>query len=602
MFCLGCFGCRSQQRPAQRDQDSKESTPESHELQTLQPLPAPKEPLPEVTIDMGRTKPSPPEPSPAPEVSEPLPTPPPPPRPLQEIRTPSPLPETQKPEPPCLPPLRRFSRPAGARIQRQASVCLSWYEVEPDAPQCSHWSLDRRRQPEVDTSPRRLSVPTTAKLLPVESPSEGWKEVPSPILHESSSTETPGFLEKGLEKMARRLLKSRSLEEEPSPPPVLYNDTGSKEDVREEALSSPCLSESDQSEDAETVRMQYRQLWELRATFEEEEETDSRAFGQDSSSQQSLPHSDHVVVVEEHVETPPASEDEKQQCGFNTSLDSEPADEGAPKGPPGRLLGLPTSGEVRRHNYKILLARRLQRRTESSADNSFDSMETDCSSTDASRTEGVTTSSFDSTTDNTDGGESQAHHRLQQMKADSGYRSMESTNGNKPPKLSRKHVGFPEGDPAEPSTSTTRRSALKKRRQFEGRQPSSDDSAAATSTDAVPELPEASYYDVRGKISVFHRFFRSSRRSRGTSKRILIRDYSIDPKTDALFKEFSRQDPVLESETGGSSPRLSSSKLLSPQLSIEEEEGSDESHSAMEDDWRAEGPCCDAPIVRLPPD
>lgn len=556
---------------------------------------------------MGRTEPSPREPSPTLQVSQPA------------SRSPSPA--SQKP---LSSPPRRLSRPAAARIQRQASVCLSWYEVEPDAPQCSHWSLDRRRQQEADTSPRRLSVPTTAKLLPVESPSEGWKEVPSPILHESSSTEAPGFLERGLEKMARRLLKSRSLEEEPTPPPVMYNDTGSKEDVRDEdePLSSPGLSESDQSEDAETVRMQYRQLWELRATFEEEEETDSRTFGQDTASQQSLPLSEHVVVVEEHVETPPASEDEKQQqqqCGFSTSLESEPAEEGVPKGASGQLLGLPTAGEVRRHNYKILLARRLQRRTESSADNSFDSMETDCSSTDASRTEGVTTSSFDSTTDNTDGGESQAHHRLQQMKADSGYRSMESTNGNKPPKLSRKHVGFPEGEPGEPSTSTTRRSALKKRRQFEGvcRQISDDDSAAAaaaaaagatpsSSTDAVAELPEASYYDVRGKISVFHRFFRSSRRSRGTSKRILIRDYSIDPKTDALFKEFSRQDPVLESETGGvpggGSPRLSTSKLLSPQLSIEEEEGSDESHSAMEDDWRSEGPCCDAPIVRLPND
>ncbi|CAN8004340.1 unnamed protein product [Ixodes hexagonus] len=476
----------------------------------------------------------------------------------------------------------RARRSCTGRIQRQASVCLPWDEE----PQCSHWDTCFQQ--------RRLSVP--ARLVPPRDLSgEGWCEVPSP-LRESASTEAPGLLEQGLDRMARRLLlKSRSLEEEGTPA-VLYNDIGSRETVHheEDSLSSPGLSpESDDgenSEDPETVRMQYRQLWELRATFEEEETTDCV---------EDLSSGSHGVAARLCNDE---DDDDRPPGGFSTSLESEAADD------PARTLNL--SSDVRRQNYKVLLARRLHRKTESSADNSFDSMETDCSSTDASRTEGgVTTSSFDSTTDNTDGDGQLGHQsRLQQMKADSGYRSMESTNGNKPAKLSRKNVlAGQEGG------STRRSSALRKRRQLEGAhgQASSDDGASASAAAGTPadvsESPsdqqESSYYDVHGKMSVFHRFFRSSRRSSrsSSSKRILLRDYSIDYRSDQLFRKFSSQDPVEDSTQDASStasPRLSTTRLLSPQLSIEEEGGSDA--SAMDDDWKA--PCREAPVSTLPTD
>ncbi|CAN8010141.1 unnamed protein product [Ixodes pacificus] len=468
----------------------------------------------------------------------------------------------------------RARRSCTGRIQRQASVCLPWDEE----PQCSHWTTCPQ--------PRRLSVP--ARLVPRDLSGEGWCEVPSP-LRESASTEAPGILEQGLDRMAR-LLKSRSLEEEGTPA-VLYNDIGSKENVHheEDSLSSPGLSpesdDDDNSEDPETVRMQYRQLWELRATFEEEETTDCV---------EDLSSGSHGVASRFCNDE---EEDDRPPCGFSTSQESEATDD------PARALNL--SSDVRRQNYKVLLARRLHRKTESSADNSFDSMETDCSSTDASRTEGgVTTSSFDSTTDNTDGDGQMGHQsRLQQMKADSGYRSMESTNGNK---LSRKNVlAGQEGG------SSRRSSALRKRRQLEGAQgqASSDDGASASAAAGAPtdepssEQPESSYYDVHGKMSVFHRFFRSSRRSSrsSSSKRILLRDYSIDYRSDQLFRKFSSQDPVEDTAQDTSlaaSPRLSSTRLLSPQLSIEEEEGSDA--SAMDDDWKA--PCCEAPVASLPTD
>lgn len=79
-----------------------------------------------------------------------------------------------------------------------------------------------------------------------------------------------------------------------------------------------------------------------------------------------------------------------------------------------------------------------------SAENSFDSVDTECSSTtDLSRPEALTTS-FDSTTDCPTDSTSDTHsHRLQQMKADSGYRSLEANNG-RPPKLSKKQIHFME--------------------------------------------------------------------------------------------------------------------------------------------------------------
>ncbi|KAH9366614.1 hypothetical protein HPB48_016213 [Haemaphysalis longicornis] len=505
---------------------------------------------------------------------------------------------------------------SAGRIQRQASVCIPWYEEDQwyQEPQCSHWP----------TPPlRRLSVP--ARLEPPPSPvascslsprrdlsGEGWSEVPA-SLRESASTENPGLLEQSLDRMARRLLlKSRSLEEEPT--------TGGLRGLLQRHRSKEAVDYEDDDpseEDAETVRMQYRQLWQLRATFEEEETT--------TDCFEELTTEARCDVVEGEEEDRRLLQ-QHRQTGFSTSQESEAAEE------PARSGGGQTSQLAERGAPEEL--------KKGSADNSFDSMETDCSSTDASRTEGgVTTSSFDSTTDNTDGGggggtgaDGQGHPH------DSGYKSMESSNGNKPAKLSRKHVPLQELHAASTGSAlSSRKTALRKRRQLEGgllqmrarSEEAPSTSSAAMAGPTAAEAAEALQYsslssepmgslqqEAQGKVSVFQRFFRSTRRTSSarsssersaSSKRLLMRDFSVDPKTDALFREFSRRDPAYDSPRSGSSgqgasPRLSSSKLLSPQLSIEEEEGSEDSHSAMEDDWKPQGPCCDVPIARLPAD
>ncbi|XP_022235269.1 uncharacterized protein LOC111083217 [Limulus polyphemus] len=569
---------------------------------------------------------------------------------------------------------------------------------------------------------------------------EGWKEVPT-SLHKADSTES-GILEHKLELYQKENLKTFLSRSDISTPEqerietykIRYNDTGSKEDVREEKIviftpESEEIEESKSIEDEyEFQRQQYRDLWELRATFEEEEElqdilqidedddlrdicclddydkdekvlSSSEVCDEDEEKCPTLTDKEKTVKAEQDYESYCHTEDEEpqdeHQCvkeNGNTQCNKEyeecdlAEDERSPrateKSPEldlatsqatsfesyadlvytddgctspvdcqtritNNVLELP-SYESRRHSYKNLLARRLQRRYASdptqpvatSTDNSLDSMEG--SSTDASR---HTTSMDSTTTDNTDSTGDGQSHKLQQMKADSGYKSMSVDGNGKPPKLSRKQIqpaidedtitvldcildkGSPDvngiPDIKEPNKSLetaseeqlTRKietskehlftyhrdsfnwdrkkikSAFRKRRQYlKSRHDSQTLSEGALQwrSDSFSDSQSISdsRQDLREKSSMFHRFFRSNRLR---FDRFLMRDYSVDEKSDSLFREFARSDPIYEvvssrflhghlrmyqhysRDQNNTSPRMSR-KVLSPQLSIEEEE------------------------------
>ncbi|XP_076355801.1 uncharacterized protein LOC143249578 isoform X3 [Tachypleus tridentatus] len=628
---------------------------------------------------------------------------------------------------------------------------------------------------------------------------EGWKEVPTP-LREVRSTEN-GILEQKLElyqeenrkKMLSHSNISSPEQESTETYRIRYNDTGSKEDVREETIIlSSSESEEMEEEEEEIVdeeydfeRQQYRELWELRAAFEEEEDiqdilqidddddlSDICHLGaydkEDESLKVSEVHDEDgekctSVIETEQIRSPESQEDklscetegkesqEKDKCvteGENhdsTAVKEEckndrndliEGEQRATERPPdvdpvllqARLLDSNvgsvysnarcdpsreslvkitnnllhvSSYESRRHSYQNLLARRLERRYASdpvqpvtnSTDNSLDSMETEGSSTDISRTEGYTTSMDSTTTDNTDSTGDGQSHMLQQMKADSGYKSMSVDGNGKPPKLSRKQIqlaidedtvtvhdsilhkdslsvnGVPEikepmkslGSSLEEQVkrkvvsnkerllscnrgSTTWgesdrkkiKSAFKKRRQYVKSRHDPEalsDGALQWHIGSFSDFQSVSdnRENVREKSSVFHRFFRSNRLH---FDRFLMRDYSVDEKSDTLFREFARSDPVYEMDynvssrflhghfrtyhhysysrdQNNTSPRMSR-KALSPQLSIEEEsfESDEERHSADED-WHCRtealsrnqpqvAHAAGIPVIRLP--
>ncbi|PRD38884.1 UNVERIFIED_CONTAM: hypothetical protein NCL1_02707 [Trichonephila clavipes] len=486
-----------------------------------------------------------------------------------------------------------------------------------------HYS--RQQVWELATQGATLLKDKSQSSLDVVAGAEGWTEDPSHI-QQAASTEA-GLLEKSLEEHQlehlQTLLKRYSPVDEEDVQiwsKVRYNDTGSREDIREEVIemiSGESSDDSNSSVESELLKQQSRQLWELRATLEDEEDklSDTQEADDDPPDENppELPDilASHATSFESTAEV--SCDDPGYECDESD------------------YLQLP-SHELRRHCYKSLLSKRLQKRAPG-GESSFDSWES--SSTD--RTEGATTS-FESTTDNTDStGEGQTN-RLQQMKADSGYKSMES-NG-KAPRLCRKQLQFTlEGDsvdqmmtmedtfdegtevlfktPEVQVTDTIKtktsietskvvsfegvtiegeglpqselpvqhkkkyKSALKKHCTESDIQWSEQPPELKLSTDQLTVEP-------RGKTSVFQRFFRSGRLRFEHMQQ--FRDYSIDEKSDALFREFTRHDsegdyyrtrgPRLHGHmrlhhrslpsTESSSPHLPR-KLLSPQISIEEE-------------------------------
>ena len=225
---------------------------------------------------------------------------------------------------------------------------------------------------------------------------------------------------------------------------VRYNDTGSFEEVNEEHMHILDVVSSiedvtmEDDDDTETLNgaQKYRELWNLRATFEEEEDFSDTIRMEDLTSpdEQSPEEQEQATTSElttsfESNTDPVAEQDEGHD-------QAEGECEGNHCPPPcqrrkssSTLLIPQLSYESKRQNYRGILTRRGKKieMPKATNDNSFDSIETDGEvSEDTSRHE-VTTTSFESNTDNTDStSEAQNPRKLQEMRGDSGYKSLET--------------------------------------------------------------------------------------------------------------------------------------------------------------------------------
>ncbi len=366
---------------------------------------------------------------------------------------------------------------------------------------------------------------------------------------------------------------------------VRYNDTGSFEEVNEDHVQF--IGEididvaMDSSDDTETLNgaSKYRELWSLRATLEEDEDFSD------------------TIRMEDYSSPDDQSPEEREiSASVTTSFESntEPVDvvsgsrgrKASMHGSPVKLASanlLHPNYESRRQTYRNILSKRLKHiEAPASTDNSFDSietMDTDGEVSDTSRHE-VTTTSFESTTDNTDSTGENNTHRLQMMKGDSGYKSLETQQTlppNTPPRerSDKKQIQFhldpdqgvsadltpsPE-DPAQyrqspsgASTESPSRSGSQKKTTFERRNGKtaskkrreySRERQVGLETDSKSDQFSGDSFDegqTPGKFSLFTRFFKSYHEKRAP----VARDYSIDEKTNAIYHEFMRYDPIFD--------------------------------------------------------
>ncbi|XP_063429350.1 uncharacterized protein LOC134712096 isoform X2 [Mytilus trossulus] len=354
---------------------------------------------------------------------------------------------------------------------------------------------------------------------------------------------------------------------------VRYNDTGSIEQLNEDQLERLELDKFDidichlsESDDTDTLNgsRKYRELWNLRATFEEEEECSDTIRMEDMTSPDQSPECEvKDSDFESHSGSP------KRQK--NETCESE---DGCEK------LQPQNCESKQKQSYKEILSNRLKQSEQSgSRDNSFDSIETcetDENVSDLSRNEPTT--SFDSTTDNTDSTNETQSSRLLQMKADSGYKSLEIQHPPPPNGAVKRNHSAGEVEPyyiyddafrrfslssqeAGPSgeqylsrgTFFDRRNgktASKKRREYSRdrqivqiyesiNEPESDSKSDQPSGDSFEENK------MPNKKSIFSRFFKSYRDNKDCPLSG-NRDFSIDEKTNTIFQEFLRYDPQLE--------------------------------------------------------
>ena len=377
---------------------------------------------------------------------------------------------------------------------------------------------------------------------------------------------------------------------------VSYNDTGSLEQLNEEQveylndldLDSVMLGDSDETETLNGTQ-KYRELWNLRATLEEEDECSDTIRMEDMTSPEESPDREPCTTsFESNAEAP-------SDAGVSDQRDSGIQWESSIKASAKHLLH--PNYENRRQNYKSILTRRLQKAgPNTSTENSFDSVETDGDISDTSRYE-VTTTSFESTTDNTDSTTESQTSRLRQMKTDSGYKSLETQQSakegaegerdispgtyqaekqiqkalQKSPQKSPEHVE--EAGPSDSPKLLFKRcgnashferrngkTASKKRRAYsrERQMVRVYESINEPETDSKSELPSGDSFEdntVPNKISVFARFFKFH--SREYRERYLTRDYSIDEKTNKIFNDFIRHDSLDPTKCGvRRSPKL----------------------------------------------
>ena len=394
-------------------------------------------------------------------------------------------------------------------------------------------------------------------------------------------------------------------------PKVRYNDTGSVEEVNED--HQPVLLDEivvddmnfDES-DSDTVNgaHKYRQLWDLRATLEEEENFSDtvRMDDRDMTSPDEQSTEEREVVTTSHTTSFESNTEPVSKTEPSRSDQEDSSDETVIRRSADDSTGLqPPRSENRRQTYRSILTKRLKRieAPTASTENSFDSvetMETDGDISDTSRQD-MTTTSFESTTDNTDSTGEGNSHRLQQMRGDSGYKSLEaqqSSSGGPLGKPLKKQIHFvldhetstereghrlsPTPSPEDPSNQSTGHSELfppgdnlsakrsvksskthferrngktasKKRREYRSErqviqvyesvnEPETDSrSDHGPSGDSFDESPR--------KLSLFSRFLKSHSKESKRSPPI-IRDFSMDEQTNALFNEFVRYDPTMD--------------------------------------------------------
>ncbi|CAL1526947.1 unnamed protein product, partial [Lymnaea stagnalis] len=389
---------------------------------------------------------------------------------------------------------------------------------------------------------------------------------------------------------------------------VRYNDTGSLEQLNEgEYGAGPDPDDLTMVEDkkdqnhsegtedsAETINgnRKYRALWRLRATLEEEEECSDTVRMEDMTSPDDSPDREHVTPnttsFESNAQSDPCPSDHRDSgIQFeSTTASSRPGN---------HANFLHPNYENRRQNYRNVLNNRFQRNNQStSVENSFDSVETDGDVSDTSRYE-VTTTSFESstttTTENTDSTTESQASKLRQMKADSGYKSLETQQQSSKEcgehdtakwdmrmsvdcceGISARRDSKASSSPVSYFDRRNGKTASKKRREYSRErqtvqvyesinEPETDSRSALHSGDSFEDS------SIPHKISVFARFFKSH--SRGHRTRYLVRDYSIDEKTNSIFNEFVKQEvtPTTREATGSGrlgirrSPRLHRHRL-----------------------------------------
>ena len=380
---------------------------------------------------------------------------------------------------------------------------------------------------------------------------------------------------------------------------VRYNDMGSLEVLNEDKLDSfdefefenniiPDESDAD-TETTINGTQQFREIWNLRATFEEEEECsdtirmEDMASPDESSSDRgcegiSYSPTYHINHKDSTAHFNPIPINKPNRDTFHVI--SETCAESTLEKVSANLLH--PDYENRRDDFRKVVRSRYQKRGSTSAENSFDSFETadtDGDATESSRHE--VTTSFESTTDNTDSTNESQTSRLRQMKADSGYKSMENqlppngANGAKksfdvedeiivlgsevtqpPPNEVLEAIGTNESIPRRGSLFEKRRgrTASKRRREYsrERQVIRLSETMYEPETDSTrSDQPSGDSFDEpttpSTKLSLFSRFFKSHRTSREKS---LSRDFSIDEKTNSIFQEFVRYDPKFDFHRG----------------------------------------------------
>ena len=222
------------------------------------------------------------------------------------------------------------------------------------------------------------------------------------------------------------------------------------------------------------------------------------------------------------------------------------------------------SSALKRQSYRNAVESRICRaNSASNVPSSFDSIdtiETSASSTDASRLDQVTTS-FESsatadttTTDSTTAemnsfGSNSAHRLISSSRGDSGYKSLEVNPARRNPRLTKSAATADSIDEDDDDDDSCIESSHNTNRL------TADVNQCQCQSDQHDDKCE------RNKPIIFARCTRYGlAKSRSTASNqkftwknrlvpVLNRDYSIDERADALFREFSRCDPIYEKNT-----------------------------------------------------